>query len=644
MLKYRADISGIRALAVLSVLIYHADLDVFGYRLLPAGFFGVDIFFVLSGYLISYLVLEQIERGEFSFLQFYHRRARRILPALFAMLVFSIPFAFYLLHPNALVAFSKSLVAAVASVSNFVFWLEDSYTAEASQLKPLLHTWSLGIEEQFYLVLPLLLIMLNRLSSSERTIKITLWVLLVGSLICAQLTAIHASTFGFFVLPSRIWEFVCGTLLALSHLKHGLPAPTMRSRVWVYVGFLAVLVPMFVYDDGVRHPSTFTLSTVVGTVLLIRFGTTPSLVKSVLSWGPIVYIGLISYSLYLLHWPILVFARHAFIELGYGQTVLLIAVSFACAALSYRFVDTPFREQRLGAKPLYLTLLTSGLVMVVFALWAISGGGLIDRFRDRPVLYATFLDMQRVDRGETYDPDCYFHFELDGDLTEHPFENCLVLDDNRQNIVLMGDSMVAYSSFWGVKSIVDPATTNVVFTGMAGCRPVFDYGRNENCRARNDRILAFAAENEIDLLILAGGWRNPDVIQNNLVDTLEYLKTAGQNTVVIGAPLQFERKLPDVYDIVASQTGSFQGASMIVPEYFAADELMQDVVPASGFQYISLTTQICLTGLVEDCRLTYDDVLLTADRGHLPPTAAEHLFSQYKFDDETSQIVRRELK
>jgi peptidoglycan/LPS O-acetylase OafA/YrhL len=329
-LAYRPEIDGMRALAVLPVIAYHAGLRFFG-----GGYVGVDVFFVISGFLITSLILAD---DHFSFVRFYERRARRILPALFVVLVACIPFAVWLMLPYQLANFGKSVAAVSLFSSNIVFWRESGYFAAANELKPLLHTWSLAIEEQFYLVFPIALLGARRLG--HRWLAVLVGASLVLSLGVAEWAARHSyAAINYYLIPSRAWELLVGVALALLarvyHERRG-------AEIFAALGVLLIGYAVIVYDATTPYPSLYTLAPTIGAALVIWFASPSTLIGRALAWRPLVAIGLVSYGAYLWHQPLLAFAR-----LGHARPMgvaLVLLATFPLAYLSYRYVERPARN------------------------------------------------------------------------------------------------------------------------------------------------------------------------------------------------------------------------------------------------------------------------------------------------------------
>ncbi|SFN47749.1 Peptidoglycan/LPS O-acetylase OafA/YrhL, contains acyltransferase and SGNH-hydrolase domains [Cohaesibacter marisflavi] len=362
-IAYRAEVDGLRAIAVLSVIFYHADFMLFGRAFLPGGFLGVDIFFVLSGYLISSILFREVSEGSFSIISFYERRARRILPALYFMMLATLPVAYFFLLPKGMMEYARSGLAALGFSSNIWFWLEDSYIAEASKLKPLLHTWSLAVEEQFYIVFPLFAYLLIRHASN----RMWQWLIavFVASLLLAQVGTVHFAKFNFYHLPTRAWELMGGSIVALASFQGKLTRLRQHYPALAEVGFMVLILCIILMDDHMPHPSLLTLLPVAGTMAILTFGKDDRPCYRFLALQPLVFIGLISYSLYLWHFPLFAFARNLDIFDLPLLKGLYILVASLLAYLAYRFIEQPLRNrQRIGFTKLIVAIFAMLLVLI----------------------------------------------------------------------------------------------------------------------------------------------------------------------------------------------------------------------------------------------------------------------------------------
>jgi peptidoglycan/LPS O-acetylase OafA/YrhL len=356
-MKYRAEIDGLRALAVLPVILFHA-----GFELFSGGFVGVDVFFVISGYLITTIIISEMAEGKFSIVNFYERRARRILPALFFVMLMCLPFAWMWLTPNDLKDFGKSLVAVSTFSSNILFWRESGYFDTAAELKPLLHTWSLAVEEQYYILFPIFLMFTWRLGL--KWILILLSMVFLVSLGIAQWGAYNSPSAAFFLLPTRGWELLVGVFAAFylkynTHLKsHSL------NQALSLIGFGMIVYSIISFDKNTAFPSLYALIPTIGTGLLILCAVPKTLIHKLLSLKFIVGIGLLSYSAYLWHQPLLAFARHRLLgEVSDVILIVLCVASLAMAWFSWRFVETPFRNRQRFNRTSIFRLSAVGILM-----------------------------------------------------------------------------------------------------------------------------------------------------------------------------------------------------------------------------------------------------------------------------------------
>ncbi|MGB0713304.1 MAG: acyltransferase family protein [Gammaproteobacteria bacterium] len=377
-IRYRPEIDGMRALAVISVILYHAGFSAGGRELVPGGFLGVDIFFVISGYLITGIILRELDDDRFSIARFYERRARRILPALFVVLGATIPIAWTLMLPDPFEEFAGSLLTTLGFGSNIFFLLQDSYTAEPSQLKPLLHTWSLGIEEQFYILYPLLLIGVFRYG--RRHLKTVLWLLTAASLLLAETTVRHFPDEVFYLLPTRAWELGIGGLVALSRLHTPASKRFHLPLLAPKAALLMMMLPLIFYTDQFAHPSLWTAIPVFGAALFIAQANPGESVSRVAASRVPVALGLISYSLYLWHFPAFAFLRIADRPLDAAHTAAAMGGALVCSVATYFLIEKPARNRVLTPLRLFLPVIVLAFAALAgFGTWILVGDGLPQR-------------------------------------------------------------------------------------------------------------------------------------------------------------------------------------------------------------------------------------------------------------------------
>lgn len=339
-MQYRPEIDGLRAIAVTSVIAYHAGIQSFG-----GGFVGVDVFFVISGYLITSILLNDLKTGRFSIAHFYERRMRRILPALFIVMFACIPFAWFWMTPEDMRSLSKGLISTPLFISNFLFWKQSGYFDTANELKPLVHTWSLAVEEQFYILFPPLLLLIWR--GGRRLVLGSLIIACVLSLLLAEWGVHRYPEFTFFMLPTRAWEIALGAIVAVCCPEHeNRPHNQLVREVGGLLGFLLVLYAVVFYNQKTPFPGLSAVGPTIGTALIIIFATHRTYTGKLLGSKPFVSVGLVSYSAYLWHQPVFAFARITNEEVPTTSLMLLLTlVSFALAYLSWRFIEHPFRDR-----------------------------------------------------------------------------------------------------------------------------------------------------------------------------------------------------------------------------------------------------------------------------------------------------------
>ncbi len=411
-LTYRPEIDGLRAIAVGAVILYHSKIKFLGDEPFKGGFIGVDIFFVISGYLISSIILKELfEKETFSFKHFYERRVRRILPVLLFVMLASLPFAWMYLIPISFIDFSKSILYSLGFGSNFYFhYSGQEYAAEDGIFKPFLHTWSLSVEEQYYIIFPLILLITFRYLR-----KYLIHIMILGfiiSLALAEWTSRNYPSASFYFIHTRMWELLAGSIIAYFEIKKGQRSKHKTLNLLLpSIGLLLILHSIFFFEDEMIHPSLFTLSPIIGVCLIIWFTDGNEIVTKLLSTRLFVGIGLISYSLYLWHYPIFTFARiteffgnNIIKELSSGLVILLLSIT------SYFFLERPFRNRKYQFKNLFIILLSFFIVLISINFYVINQEGVKSRL---PKIFQVKLKEENV---------------------------VLYQNDNFQKVVLLGDS------------------------------------------------------------------------------------------------------------------------------------------------------------------------------------------------------------
>jgi peptidoglycan/LPS O-acetylase OafA/YrhL len=498
MTAYRSDIDGLRALAVLPVLLFHAGIAGVG-----GGYVGVDVFFVISGYLITGIIHREVSEGRFSIVRFYERRVRRLLSALVAVVLATAIVAYKLLLPAQFLDFGQSLVAVALFSSNVLFFSEAGYFDAPAEVKPLLHTWSLSVEEQFYVFFPLLLLLVQRFLGRRFVLVVSL-LCLVSFVANVALVGEYQSA-AFYLLPFRAWELGIGSLLAIGAV------PVLKSKrladVLGSAGIVMILLAVFTFSPQTTFPGMAAALPCVGTAFILHAGVLgQGAAFSILSREPLLFIGKISYSLYLWHWPIAVFTK----QLGHGELTparqaFIIVSSIVLATLSWRFIEQPVRHPTKGPSRRTLFIAAGAAT----AVW-IGFGALVHKTRGLPERLSPEAQAFAV-AAEDFAPQPK-HCPL---FLSAPELCTLGAKDKPLSFLMWGDSHAGIF----VNSVEEPAEKAGkagLFSGVMSCPPLIGVSKDDNhvddatdakCTAINKRVLeVLAAHEEIKSVLLVGRW------------------------------------------------------------------------------------------------------------------------------------------
>jgi peptidoglycan/LPS O-acetylase OafA/YrhL len=497
-MKYRREIDGLRAVAVLPVILFHAGFSVFS-----GGYVGVDVFFVISGYLITSILISELEQGTFSIARFYERRARRILPALFFVMLVCMPFAYMWMMPSQLDEFAQSIFAVVFFLSNWLFWEETGYFGTAAELKPLLHTWSLAVEEQYYLLFPVFMLALWRFGRSWVFVCVS--GIALFSLILSEWGWRNEPDINFFFTFSRFWELLAGSICAFLTVVKKLKSSNMLSSF----GLVAIVFAIFSYDSSTPFPSVYALVPVIGTSLIILFGRQGTWVAKLLSVRGLVGIGLISYSAYLWHQPLFAFARirslaepNHVVMGGLAVTALLLAWG------TWRWIERPFRRpdnSLLATRGQVFA--ASGFVGAIFAASGFAGhytGGLATRVEIGDAANSDLTVRKFV--NSCFDLE---HQAVVDELAWFCEEG--KVEDFSATVAVVGDSH-ALSYFGPLSEWGSNNRVRFLFNGISGCPPLVNTfilrsGRlRDDCAARNQKIFTEQALKGVDVVVLNARW------------------------------------------------------------------------------------------------------------------------------------------
>lgn len=606
---HRTDIDGLRAIAVLPVIAYHAR-----FGLLPGGFIGVDVFFVISGYLITQVLLKDIQGDRFSLVNFYERRVRRIAPALLGVLfgTFIVCIGYGL--PTELLDYSKSLIAATLSASNFYFWHTSGYFADAALTQPLLHTWSLAVEEQFYIFWPLCLLAGWRLFR-HRLLAVVLMVT-VASFALSAVGAFVAESGTFYMLPTRAWELFLGALLAIGMFPK--PLPAAARNVLSLIGILLIAGSAHWLNAEMPFPGALAAPACMGTFLVILGGRDgPTFVGRVLSWRPVAFVGLISYSLYLWHWPLIVFQRDYGLLLipGAGdreQKLFIIGISFIAGALSWKLIEQPFRVglRRPSRSVLFKSTATAAAVVIACGAAAWAGGGFPSRYTAQQLYIATYL----IPGGDDITDPCFLARKDGPDSFP---ASCLATSTAKPNILILGDSH-AWELISGLRSVY--TDMNFMETAASDCLPLLhhDWKDAPYCVHAMDTIFnGFIPTHRIDGVILAGRWDLASVPR--VAQTLAWFHDRRIPVTLVGPTLMYDLPLPRVILTAERRDEPKFIKDNEVPGLWAVDAQMAAVARANGVRYISMLKMFC----PDQCNLLDETGMpLIWDKEHITRHAA----------------------
>jgi peptidoglycan/LPS O-acetylase OafA/YrhL len=517
MKRYRADIDGLRALAILPVLLFHAKFPGF-----TGGYVGVDVFFVISGFLITSILVEDMERGRYSLAKFYERRARRIMPTLLVVLLFVLAVAPFSMLPSEFSRLWKQTMGALLFIGNIIFWMDAGYFASDSSTKPLLHAWSLGIEEQFYIFAPIIFWLVLRYARSYLTTVITAG-LILSFAGCVVLTRMESSA-AFYLIPARAWELLAGSLVAVILRERNGPSSLSLwlDELLAMAGLVLVVLPVFLYTKATSFPGYAAAAPVLGSAFVIGFAERTRVGK-VLSSRLLVGVGLISYSLYLWHWPLVVFFRDEGWLHALPGRIAVVVLSLALAWLSWGFVERHTRDRvQFPTKRLLLVVSLGALVVGATALVYRRLKGWPARLPARTVA----IDNGRNDISPSR-AACHISSGI-----RRP-ENFCTLGSGRPHVAVWGDSH-------GVELAQALSEQGMAVTSItySACRPgVVDYrvrGRPDCDRQNRISARYLSSAGDLDAVVLVANYFDEVSRVDDLVSVARELKSKGRRVIIVG--------------------------------------------------------------------------------------------------------------
>lgn len=647
--SYRADIDGLRALAVLPVVLYHAGLGMTG------GFVGVDVFFVISGFLITALIQKDLEQGRFSLAEFFERRIRRIFPALFALIGASFVAGGLVLMPPEFTNFAESAITTALFSSNILFFSEAGYFDSEALAKPLLHTWSLAVEEQYYILFPLLLMALRSVSRQRLLVIVALLWSASFAVSCFASSAYPEA--GFYLMPMRFWELATGVMLAIIGTR--LKLAQGASAVAAAAGMAMILVAIFTFDEATAFPGPAALLPCAGALLILLAGLTPNPASRGLAAGPFVFIGKISYSLYLWHWPLLVFAQYRLGRLlGPAEALGLVAVSIVLAFLSYRYVEQPFRTRRLlaGRKALFAGAFAAVGVTVAGSLLVMINDGVPARLS--PEVQRIYSSAERTGR-----------FTTDACFADSDGNGASPADIRAGRLCIIGSAQGAAPSFllWGdshagailpaLEKLAEEQNQRGYFVGRSSCVPLIEYpisssnsGNQQRCREANLAVLDLIRSRQIKTVFLVGRWPREvldaelgnegiffdpkqtyavrdrsAVVRRGLDRTLAALAASGTRAVVVQDVPEVGYHVPHALALAEMRGVDVElGPSLRTVEkrQRTTRSLVSEMAARHGAAVIDPLPGMCGSGR---CKVQERGVLLYADEDHLSVAGAVRL-------------------
>lgn len=621
-LKYRAYVDGLRAIAVLPVLFFHADLGFTG------GYVGVDIFFVISGFLITSLILRELEAGHFSFVKFWERRVRRIMPAVTVVVLASLVAGWFLLLPQAFKELAESAVAQTLFSSNIYFWIKSwigvGYFTPAAEVKPLLHTWSLSVEEQFYLFFPFFLFAIMRYA---RRFLVPIILFLGGASFCFSVFSSYVYPFAnFYLLPTRSWELLTGAFLAtIPAQQHPSARPLMEVLSWS--GLLAILCAVFFYDHETRFPGVSALLPCVGAALII-WANGHSLTSSgkFLALRPVVFIGLISYSLYLWHWPLLVFAKYwATDPISMETRILILLGSLILSVLSWKFVEMPFRKRVILKTPMQIF----GYAGAIVALILIMGVAI---FKSQGVPARLPEDALRFANAES---EVKGPFKVGVSLKEALAGKFVQISavggESQIDVIIWGDSHAMavmpvfndLSKEYSVQAVAAIHSSTVPLLGYISEKSDL----KSDSVPYNTAVVEFIHSKRVSNVVIVANWSGyPDAAQlrRSLFSTLDALKGSGAKVWILRQVPKQRWNVPRVLGTVAWRGGDPEKFGLPVSEYYEQLHIQEPLFSdlATEFEMVTILdpTKLFVAGSL--CRVADGGNALYWDDNHLTVAGA----------------------
>ncbi len=607
--QYRKDIDGLRAIAILSVVLFH-----YFPSLLQGGYVGVDVFFVISGYLITSIILKEITSNRFSFLDFYAKRIRRIFPALLLVLTFCYAYGWNKLLAEDYMSLGKHIASSAAFITNFVLYHENGYFDTASELKPLLHLWSLGVEEQFYIFWPLLMWMLHKKTKLYINLILLVFVLSFAANIALSLSDKMAA----FYLPyGRFWELMAGAIAAHIHFKKGFSKNDTANNLQAAVGLGLLLLAMIAFNNTLRYPYYYALVPVCGTFLVIHSAPSALVNRSILSCRPMAYIGLISYPLYLWHWPLIsIFRLEQGDDISLPEKLELLVASFVFASITYHGIEKRIRNgQHFYPKVSVLFIL---MLMVGYVGYNDFIRGGLD-FRVKHIV-SNFTDTRFDLKTSWREHECFL---LDN---EHHFGDKCIPSGRGKLVIVYGDSFAA-SLAPGLAEYLRPTDYRFGQLTASGCPPLLPQDAVvERCKMTNESALNTIQREKPFAVILVSNWSQNTL--DKLPDLIHTLRRDGvQHIEIVGIFPRWQGSLPRVYFRYYKKFHSTLPSitAFGLATHPIADSTVKNVASTLRLDFFSAYNALCnSTGCLTRVGNGKGQIT-TLDDAHITPAAASYI-------------------
>jgi peptidoglycan/LPS O-acetylase OafA/YrhL len=664
-MNFRPEIEGLRAFAVLPVIFFHA-----GFKTFSGGYVGVDVFFVISGFLITSIILGELERDKFSIINFYERRARRILPALFLVMLVCIPFAWFWLLPGDMKKFSQSLIFASLFSSNIFFWYEGGYFDALAELKPLIHTWSLAVEGQFYILLPLFLMLFWKLG--KNWILVALALVFVASLILAQWGASIRPVETFYLFPTRVWELLVGVFASFYLSKFNQIDFGKKIReVGGWLGFILVIFAVFAYNKSTPFFGLYALIPTLGTLLIILFATQKTTVGKFLGNKIFVSIGTISYGAYLWHQPLFAFARQkSFHESSHVVFLILSVLALFLAYISWRFVELPFRRKKFSSSKIFFFTMFVSTAIIVIGLFGSYNNGF--KHRSPKNIVWDSLGQKLEAKGDiclTKDIIIY------SGVTACEFG----AKDGNKSIVLYGDSHAQALSEYLNLYFLEKNIKGIKVV-LSGCHIIPNIvnakqylKKNNNCEQKFRSLISFIKDKNSDVIVISrwsfglypikgyiedmpyknseGGVENEDYREYAVLkkNGLEFDKVAKKTAVIdfINSLLESNQKIFFIYPVpeiawdIAKMNWNFykreksilKNISIPISDFDKRNKFVTDIfdsfVGRKNFYPIKPSEVFCDTFIKNRCVAQYNTEPFYYDNNHLSEAGSRLLIDRF---------------